>query len=51
MITWSKVAQFLKVGNRAEVRINLFGFLNDFKFLRTEIINDTLIITFNKVKD
>ena len=51
MITWSKVAQFLKVGNRAEVRIELFSFLKGFKLLNTTIINDTLIITFNKVKD
>ena len=48
MISWSKTAQLLRYGNRAEIRINLFSFLNGFKFLKTEIIDDTLIISFFK---
>jgi hypothetical protein len=50
MITWNKVAHFLKVGNRAEVRINLFSFLNGFKVIRCEIIDDTLIISLKNTK-
>ena len=45
---WSKLATLTRYANNAEIRINLFGFLNGFKFLRTEIIDDTLIVTFKK---
>jgi hypothetical protein len=48
MISWSKTAQLLRYGNKAEIRINLFSFLNGFKIIRCEIIDDTLIISFFK---
>jgi hypothetical protein len=50
MITWSKVADFIRFGNRAEIRINLFSFLNGFKIVKSEIKNDTLTIYLNNTK-
>ena len=50
MITWSKVADFIRVGNKAEIRINLFSFLNGFKIVKTKIVNDTLIISLKNIK-
>jgi hypothetical protein len=47
-MVWSKMATLSRYANNAEIRISLFSFLNGFKFLRTEIIDDTLIITFKK---
>lgn len=51
MITWSKVADLIRVGNKAEIRINLFSFLNGFKIIRCEIIDDTLIVSLNTSKN
>ena len=45
------MASLTKCANTAEVRINLFSFLNGFKLIRTEIINDTLIVSFEKLKN
>jgi hypothetical protein len=50
MITWSKVAEFVKIGNKAEVRINLFSFLNGFKIVKAKIVDDTLIISLKNTK-
>ena len=51
MITWNKIAELVKIGNKAEIRINLLSFLNGFKIVKTKIINDTLIISLKKTKD
>lgn len=48
---WTKMASLTKCANTAEVRINLFSFLNGFKLIRTEIINDTLIVSFEKLEN
>ena len=50
MITWSKLANFIRVGNKAEIRINLLSFLNGFKIVKAEIVNDTLIISLKNIK-
>lgn len=50
MITWSKVAQLTRIGSTAEIRICLFSFLNGFKIIRCEIIDDTLIVSLKNTK-
>ena len=51
MISWSKTAELVRYANKAELRISLYSFFNGFKIFKSEIIDDTLIITFNKIKD
>ena len=50
MLSWSKVAQLTKIGSKAEIRISLFSFLNGFKIIRCEIIDDTLIVSLKRIK-
>jgi hypothetical protein len=50
MLSWSKVAQLTKIGSKAEIRINLLSFLNGFKIVKAEIVNDTLIVSLKNIK-
>ena len=47
---WSKMATLTRCATTAEVRINLFSFLNGFKIIRCEIIDDTLIVSLKNIK-
>lgn len=45
---WPKMAYLTKCAKTAEVRVKLFSFLNGFRLIRTQIIDDTLIVSFEK---
>jgi hypothetical protein len=44
MITWSVTASFLRVLNSLEIRIPLNSIANGFKIIKTDIIDDVLVI-------
>ena len=50
MISWSVTASFLRILGRLEIKIPLNNIANGFKILKTEIINDVLIVSLKDVK-
>lgn len=50
MISWSVTATFLRFLGSLEIKIPLNNIANGFKIIRTEIINDVLIVSLKDIK-
>lgn len=50
MISWSVTASFLRILGSLEIKIPLNNIANGFKIIKTEIINDVLIVSLNNIK-
>ena len=50
MISWSVTATFLRILGSLEIKIPLNNIANGFKIIKTDIINDVLIISLKDIK-
>jgi hypothetical protein len=50
MISWSVTASFLRILGSLQIRIPLNGIADGYKIIKTEIINDVLIVSLKNIK-